>query len=313
MALTSETMAGLRLLVCMAKADGVLKGDERFAIEEALAGVTLPEGLTLERLLEEINDPVRLAAEITSADARDYTYASVFSLAYCDSDLDVAEEKLLKLLRETWKIDATDQQKLAEALETSTRLPAVGTIARAAVTDEKQRRADFDALLIRNSFLAGVTGGIRVALLSDMQVTPIQVRVLNEVAALFGQTLEQSTVTQIFEALALGGGARIGISALLKLVPGWGTTVGAESAFVNTHALGNTAWDFFQNGGKMHADSLKPVFRKYQAAAKTVYAGHKEAIEAAEDAHGDKLKQLSYDLQQGKISQKQYEEQIDAL
>lgn len=313
MSVNTETLAGLRLLVCMAKADGVLKPDERFAIEDALAGVTLPEALTLERLLEEINDPVRLAAEITSPDARDYTYASVFSIAYCDSDLAANEESLLKLLRDNWKIDPTDQQKLAQALDTSTRLTGIDFQQHVAVADANERRAEFERLLARYSILAGVTGGIRVALLSDLQVMPIQVRVLNDVAGLFGQKLDQAAVTHIFDALALSSGARVGISALLKIVPGWGASVGAHSAFVDTHALGNTAWDFFKDGGKLHVDSLKPIFRKYQAAAKGEFQKHKAAIEEAETAHGDKLKQFTYDLQQGKLTQKEYEAKIDGL
>src|SRR5262245_20135893 len=102
--ITKEGLAGLRLLICMAKADGVLKADERFELEDSLAGVSFPDGLTAEKLLNETNDIDALTREITSPEARDYTYASVFSLAYCDRELATAEENLLEKLRNAWGI-----------------------------------------------------------------------------------------------------------------------------------------------------------------------------------------------------------------
>src|SRR5207244_2977147 len=94
-AVTHDGLTGIRLLICMAKADGSIRPEEQFELEEALAGVELPDGLTLPKLLEEKSDPAKLAADVTEQSARDSIYASVYAMAHVDRALGDAEQKLL--------------------------------------------------------------------------------------------------------------------------------------------------------------------------------------------------------------------------
>ena len=80
-----EGMAGLRLLVCMARADGVLKADERYAIEDALAGADLPKGITVDSLLFEEHDPLVLLRRVCD-EARHVTLAQHAVLGVLDED-----------------------------------------------------------------------------------------------------------------------------------------------------------------------------------------------------------------------------------
>ena len=115
-AITHEGLIGIRLLICMAKADGTLRPEERFELEDALAGVELPDGLTLARLLNEENDAVRLAAEVSDPAARDSIYASVFAMAHVDRDLGGTEKRILEQLRKVWNIHPDEERLLHNTL-----------------------------------------------------------------------------------------------------------------------------------------------------------------------------------------------------
>ena len=49
----TEVLAGIRVLVCIAKADGVLHAEEEKALASAFEASPLPEGITLDGLLGE--------------------------------------------------------------------------------------------------------------------------------------------------------------------------------------------------------------------------------------------------------------------
>ena len=309
---TEEGLAGIRLLVCMARADGVMHADERFALEDALAGLSLPEGVTAEKLIDETHDALALAKVITSPEGRDYTYASVYSLAHCDRHLHDAEQKILNVLRAEWQIKPEEDSALADALDvgrsTQTGMPRVAPVA-----DEKARESEFNSLLTRYSILTAVTGAIPVPLVPDLLVVPMQMKLVYDVAALFGQKTDKKTIQIMFETLGIGTGCRLGVSVISKFVPGWGSVVGATTAYATTYALGKVAWAYFLNDGKTTVEALKPLYKAEKEHGKQEYQKHKAALEEAQLAHAEKLKQLAFQLQQGKITQQQYEESVDAL
>ncbi|HEY3322977.1 MAG TPA: hypothetical protein VGP72_21155 [Planctomycetota bacterium] len=304
-----EGLAGLRLLVCMAKADGVLRPDERYNLEEALAGAALPDGLTIEKLLDEKNDPLLLATRIKNRDARDCVYAAVFAMAHCDKELAEPEDRLLRLLRDAWDIKVEENQALSKALDAGS-----GPEMTAPKDCSPQQRAEqFEKCRRRYSVLTAITGAIPIPIVPDLLIVPLQVKMVYDIAALFGQKTDKGTVQLMFETLGLGAGVRIAVSALSKLVPGWGSVVGATSAFATTYGLAKVAWTFYETEGKANMEALKPLFREQQQAGREEFAKHKDSVMAASKEHSQRLKQLAYDLQQGKITQEQYEDEIDQL
>ena len=311
--LTDEGLAGIRLLICMAKADGILKPDEKYALEDALAGLKLPEGLTVDKLLEESNDSAALAAAITSPEARDYTYASVYAVAYCDRDLDAAEEKILASLRQAWGISKDEEQGLQRALQPCKQADCPAGATPAAISDEEKRKAAFDKLLSRYCIVTALTGAIPIPFVSDVLVVPMQLKMVYDVAALFGQKAERGTVQLMVESLLGGTFARVGISALCKLVPGWGSVVGATTSFATTFALGKVAFTYYAGEGRQSIESLKPLFRDEKELGKQEYKKQKAALDEAQRAHGDTFRQLAFDLQNKKITQAEYEQKMDAL
>jgi uncharacterized protein (DUF697 family) len=310
--LSTEAMAGIRLLVCMAKADGVLKADERFVIEDALAGIKLPDGITVESLIAESHDPAALADEVKTTEARDYTYASVYSIAYCDRDLHDAEEKILNVLREKWNIARGEEKALERTLEPVKNAEAAGPTL-PAIEDEQQREKEFGRMLQTRCILAGITGAIPIPFVSDILVVPIQVQMVYDIAALFGRKNDKKTIQLLVETFLGGAFARVGISALCKAVPIWGSVVGATTSYATTFALGKVAYAFYKSDGKKSMDSLKQLYREEQQHGREEYAKQKDALEQAQRTHSKKLTQLAYDLQSGKISQEEYQKQIDGF
>jgi len=311
--MSEEGLVGIRLMICMAKADGVMHADERYNLEDQLAGLALPEGLSVDKLLDEANDARALALQVKSPEARDYIYACVFSIAYCDKHLAEAEQRLLEMLRVLWNIKRDDEKGLAAALDIGKRAEQPTVPLHAAVSDRHECDKEFTALSFRYCVLTGLTGAIPIPLVPDLMVIPMQIKMVYDVASLYGMKTDKKTVQLMFETLVGGTGARIGISSLSKLIPGWGSVVGAASSYATTFALARVAQAFFKSEGKISMESLKPMFREQKEQGKAEYAKQKPALDEAQRAHSGKLQQMAFDLSAGKITPTEYEKRIDEL
>lgn len=311
--MTDEALTGLRLLICMAKADGVLEAEERHAIEDSLIGQALPQNLTLDKLLAEQNNPRELAAKIQSHTAQKSIYASLSAMAFSDRKVSPEEEGLLSFLRDIWRITREEEHALIASIEANiSRVPVTKSVPSIRKSDEECAHA-CHRLTLRYSIMTGITGAIPVPIVPDLMVIPMQVKMVYDIARVFGQTTDRATVQLMFETLGVGTGARLGISALTKLVPGWGSVVGAASSFVTTYALAKVAEAYFRSEGKTPIESLKPLYREARQSGRLEFEKHKAAMDAAHRQHSITLKELAVDLQQGKITQKQYEERLESL
>lgn len=309
--ITREGLAGIRLLICMAKADGTLRPEERFELEDALAGIELPDGLTLAKLLDEKTDPPALAAEITSPEARDSIYASVFAMAHIDSDFGSAEQQLLDLLRKAWNIHPEEEHHLAKVLDAH----HASDPEPHAAPPKKPEDADASAqrIVLRYSLVTGLTGAIPIPLVPSLIIVPVQVKMVHDVARAMNQPIDKNTVQLMFETLGVGSGLQLAVYELCKLIPAVGSAVGAAGAFASTYGLGQVALTFYKGGAKASMESLKPIYERERKSGRAEYEKHKAAIHAAQEAHGDELRALAYDLQQGKITPLEYEKKVDEL
>lgn len=308
----SEGLAGIRLLILMAQADGKLSSDERHVLEDALAGVALPGDLTIECLLDEQNDPVLLAQQIKSLEARDYAYASVYAMAWADRELAESEKLLLATLRGAWGIRPGEEEALKEALRQSHSQQGVAAPGQK-IADEKTRADAFDKLLTRYCVLTGLTGAIPVPLVPDLMVVPIQIKMVYDIAGLFGQKADRNTVQLMFETLGVGTGARLGISFLSKFIPGWGSVVGAATSFATTYALGKVACIYFEKEGKASMAELKDIFEQERERGKAEYQKQKAALDEAQKTHEKELRELAFELQSRKITPEEYQRRVDSL
>ena len=71
---------------------------------------------------------------------------------------------------------------------------------------------------------------------------------------------------------------------MIKVIPGWGSLVGATTSFASTYAVGVVMHKHFQNAaeGKLDMEALKAEFEAAQKEGKETYKAKKGEIEAKE-------------------------------
>ena len=105
MAITeTEAVAGLRILVAIAKADGTIHDEERAALSAALDGVKPRTGTPVDSLLAETVNIEQELGAILGSQARDDIYQSAYGMAHADGTCSKEEQLLLDQIKKTWEI-----------------------------------------------------------------------------------------------------------------------------------------------------------------------------------------------------------------
>ncbi|TAN53625.1 MAG: DUF697 domain-containing protein [Methylococcaceae bacterium] len=123
------------------------------------------------------------------------------------------------------------------------------------------------AHIIGYALSAGLAESIPIPAASLVMVLSIQAKLFHSIAALYGVPLTRQTLTEISGAVGMGYLAGLGGRELVKLIPGYGQTVGAGLAALYaatvTYALGKTFCAYFalmQRGQPYSAATLRQVY-----------------------------------------------------
>ena len=109
----TEALAGLQLLVAVARADSALTTDERSVIGDALADAHLPGGITSQRLIDSSSDVDSLIAQIHSESARDVARDACLTMANASSVCPPGQQAILDKIEKGWAARPEDEQVLA--------------------------------------------------------------------------------------------------------------------------------------------------------------------------------------------------------
>ena len=310
----NEGIAALKILVAVAKADGKLLDEERTALEGALAGVTLPDGITLDTLLKEEPDLEAQLQAITSPAAREEAYRAALSLAYADGECADAERTILDRMRFAFGLDEKNatlvQQIVAETKDTV--LPT--HIKK--IDDPKVRSAEITEDTLKYAIMSAVLGAFPVpglAVVTDVFVVGLQTKLVRDVGQYFGHTLDKQAAGTLLGGVVGGAGMRIAVNNLVKLVPGWGSVVGAMTSFATTWAIGRMAERYFESGGKAKPEDLKSTFTAAKKEGQAAYEKNKGRIDDKAKASKSVLAQLNEDLKAQKITQAEYDRRVSEL
>ena len=309
----NEALACVRALIAVARADGTISPEERTALVDALE--VLPASGDLQRHLDDDKAPLgEILAEVKSREAQEHLWQSACSLANADGQATAEEKKLLEQIRTTFQIDAATASAtdriLGEARETL--LPS----SIEPVTDPARRQAEIDQDVLKYSVLSAVLGAFPVpglAIATDLAVVALQVKLVRDVGQYWGHKVDGKAAKSLLGGVGLGTGARIAVSNLAKLVPGWGSAFGATTAFATTWALGRIANRYFESGQKADVAELRKEMKKMEKAGKAAYASNKETIEAKRRASEAAIAALNERRKAGQISQTEYEREVAAL
>jgi uncharacterized protein (DUF697 family)/uncharacterized tellurite resistance protein B-like protein len=307
-----ELLASLRVLRAMARADGVLHPEEWRALEEAIAQAGL-EGVTMKTLFDGEVDVNAELSKLESEDAKRATYQSAYALAHADHTCTPEEEALLELIAERLGIAEHDRSLVRRVLDEAADTVLPSHIA--AIVDEEQRGRAIAEDTIKYSLLAAALGAFPIpgiAIATDLAVTALQTKLVRDVAQYFGRSLDAKQAGELLAGAGIGMGIRIALTNLAKFIPGYGSVVGAASAFVSTYALGTVATRWFERGGK-DTSTLRDELDAAKKEAKKAYEAKKGDVAAKQKETQAALEALGKALADGSITQAEYEKRVADL
>jgi uncharacterized protein (DUF697 family) len=310
----NEALAGLRVLVAVAKSDGRVDPEERKALEEAFSRVPKSGGTDLDRLLDEPVDLDAELARIVDPAARDSVYNAAFTIAHADGHSSAEEHRVLDHVRERLRIPK-DRATLLERVigeAKDTVLPSHID----PVHDPLLRATEIREDTLKYSILTGVLGAFPVpgvSIATDLAVIGLQTKLVRDVGQYWGHKVDAQAARSILYGLGLGTGARIAVTQVAKLVPVFGSAFGAAASFGSTWALGRVADRYFASGGRAEISTLRDAFRSSEREGRQEFEARRRVVEERRRTHGPTIEKLNADLRSGAITQADYERQVAEL
>lgn len=313
-----ESLATLRTLILVAKADGKVETRELEALKSGLADVKLPTSVTLDSLLAETVQLEAQLALITTPDAGERVFQSALAIArsgnVSDAKLDPQTRAVLDKIRTKFGV-SPEREKLFAALWNETK-DTVLLSNIAPITDAAQRAPAVDKDVLKYSVMSAVLGSFPVpglAIATDLGVVALQVKMVRDIGQYWGHTMNREAATSLLGGLGLGTGMRIAVTNLAKLVPGWGSVVGGTASFASTWALGKVANKYFESGMKTDVATLKAEYQSAKQVGRDAYAKQAGKIDAKRTETSERLEALAADLVSGKLTRADYEAKVAAL
>lgn len=309
-----ETLASLRVLVCVAKTDGELAPKERQSIENAFSGLPMPAGVTLKGLFDEKIDLDAQLRLLTSPESREAVYHSAVGLVQVDGACTPEEQKRLDHIRTTLQISDEKQSLTRRILDEAKQTVLLSNIQ--PFNDSARRATEVKSEILKYSVISSALGAFPIpglAIATDLAVVAVQVKMVRDIGQMWGHKVDKQAAVALLGGLGLGTGARIAVSNLAKLVPVWGSLVGASASFASTWALGKIADKYFESGMKADVASLRSDFKAAQAEGRQAYDSHKGLVESKSKQNETTFRSLGTDLAAGRITQKDYTARVEQL
>lgn len=309
-----EALSCLRVLVAVARADGSVHHDERRSLAAALEGFQLPGGVTVDALLAEAVDVAAELAKVESEAAREQLFRSAYFMAYADGACTNEEQALLDVIAETLSV-SPEQRTSLDGMFTASRESSAGIFVTEPISDGEARAKQIERHVLKYAVLTAVLGAFPipgVAIATDLGVIALQLKMVRDIGGFWGHQVDAKRARSILYSLGIGTGARLAIANLAKLVPGWGSAVGAASSFASTYALGKVIDRFFASGGE-DVTAMKSAFEAAKEEGQAVYAQQADAIAESQRSASPALDALAAELRAGKITQAEFDERVASL
>ncbi len=312
-----EVLASFKVLVSMAKADGKLLEQEFASLADTFEEIHLPEGVTVDRLLNEEDEPIdTLLTQITSEIAQEMVYQSAYAMANIDGECSSEEKELLEKIGATFTNSKLwGKQEWLENLEKRSRKSSISEQVRQ-IDDPNIRAIEVENAITDTCFLNAVLGAFPlpgIAIAFDMLIYWNQLDLAQTIGQSWGYDRDNENLRKaLFGSLGLTG-TRIAVSNLAKLVPVFGMVVGATTAYASTWALGKVANEYFASGGEMDAFSLRQAFKQAKKEGEAIYKTKADEIAAKKKAIEPQLQLLSEELKAGSITPEEYQEKLKNL
>jgi uncharacterized protein (DUF697 family) len=302
MELDRNSLAAFRILVAVARADGRLDDSEQKVLASALG----PHADLLPRLLaEEVDVDEELL--LLKDEGRRRVYQSAFALAYADGEASYTEVALLKRILPNEGERSLMGQVMGETFDTL--IP--GRIV--AEADPARRDTEILEDIFKYSVLSAVAGAMPVpgvAIIADLAVIALQVKMVHDIGAHWGHTMDARAARGFIASAAGSAGIRIAVNNLVRIVPGLGSAFGAATSFGTTFAIGKAAQRWFEAGRGLDQSEIRSLFETARKDAGTAYDASTARIDAARKAHGAELAELNEQLASGVLTRADYDQAV---
>ena len=311
----NEAIASLKILAAVARADGTVHNDERKSLAAALESLELDKPIAVEDLLgtDEGIDVLDELRHLKSPEAREQIYRSAFFMAYADGTCTREEQAILDLVAAETGVTPEARSALERLFVPAAERTSLLPVRARAIEDTETRAAHVKKEILKYSAITAVLGAFPIpglAIATDLGVIALQVKMVRDIAQYWGHSLDRDAAKSMLYGMGLGTGARLAVNNLAKLLPGWGSAVGATTSFASTYALGKVIDKFFAAGAKDDIAGLKTDFKAAEKEGKATYAEHKTEVAAQGEAAKTTLAALTADLNAGKITQAELEQRL---
>lgn len=302
-----RALAGVRVLVCVARADGKLTDGERAALEGALAG--LPGVPALEELLGSyINLEEQLEA-LGDDEARAQVHDAAWVMAHADGEASASELAILERIK-PFREESLVEQVIGETKDTF--LPSNIDV----VHDPEQRAVEIQEDTMKYAVLAAVLGAMPipgVGIVTDLMVVGLQVKLVRDIGLYWGHKVDEKAARSMLASVLGSVGVRVAINNVARFVPGWGSLMAAVTSFASTVAVGKMAAAYFESGGEMGAEALRATYEQGLKEGKKAYEENAARVAEAKATHADRVGTLNDELKLGRISREEFERQVAEL
>jgi uncharacterized protein (DUF697 family)/tellurite resistance protein len=314
----TEAVASLQILAAMARADGTVHHDERKSLAAALESLGLDKPLEVDELLasDKVIDVAAELARLETPAAREQIYRSAFFMAYADGSCTNEEQAILDQIAAATGVTAEARASLERLFVTPVERTSLLPTKARPIDDVDKRAAHVKKEVLKYAALTAVLGAFPIpglAIATDLGVIALQVKMVRDIGQYWGHSLDRSAAKTMLYGMGLGTGARLAVNNLAKLLPGWGSAVGATTSFASTYALGKVIEKYFAADAKIDLAALKSDFKAAEKEGKATYAEHKDEVDAQGVESKQTLDQLTADLNAGKITQGEMEQRLGEM
>lgn len=309
-----ETIAALRVLVFVAKADGTVQPEQKDAIESALSSASLPQGVSIDRLLEETIDINKELGLLKVSTSKEAVYEAAVSMTYASGEPAKAEKLALEQIRAGLEITEAESNQMTRLAKEVGETLIPGSIE--AISDPEKREKSVNADINKYAIISAALGAFPIPIADiavNIGVVALQTKMFHDIGRLYGYTATKAQIKSVLGGIGLGTGARIAVVTLAKFIPGWGSVVGAVTNFGATYAVGKVAKRYYESQGVADPKELKALFASAEKEGRGLYNVERAEIERKSKTIKPDVERLAKDLQEGKISSEEYERKISDL
>jgi nucleotide-binding universal stress UspA family protein/uncharacterized protein (DUF697 family) len=296
-----EALARLKVLICVAKADGILNESEKVQLRSSAR--VFARGMMWDHLLDESIDLSAELGQITTPVEQELTYYTAYRLIAAKAEPHPSEKNIIEQIKDTFNLDAATIEQLHELVNQSYTIQGDRTIQ--PIKDVQQRAEVIDQKILYGAIATAVLGAFPSPLLStytESVALDIQFALISEVGGLWGyKDLESQS---LFEGIVGSLGfvsAWLTAIDIAKLLPNLGTNLGASDAFMATWAIGKTMNAYCQSDRKMSSLAMRQMFKQARKEGEAIYRKNEWAIVEQQNTHKLQIKNLTEDLRAKKL------------